>query len=234
MYCTRVITDDLNPVWEETAALLVTPELIKADEQLSVELWDSDRNTADDMVGKVELSMQKMIQHPGKMYPQLSKLSGTDAGSAMPGELHWEVGYFGKTKFRPALRTDGKDRNLPEGLRDSEVLRDEKGTLDTALADAVAHTPPDPLWPSGIVSIVIHQIVNLEFENVKGTQGSRKGREYEPAKPYGEAKEEVSKSTLIAANSMLIKRLTLPHRSAHFLLHDFAQRSIGKAPGLGC
>ncbi|KAG0160095.1 hypothetical protein PDIDSM_7622 [Penicillium digitatum] len=25
MYCTRVITDDLNPIWEETAALLVTP-----------------------------------------------------------------------------------------------------------------------------------------------------------------------------------------------------------------
>ena len=30
MYCTRVITDDLNPIWEETAALLVTPEIIKA------------------------------------------------------------------------------------------------------------------------------------------------------------------------------------------------------------
>ena len=36
MYCTRVITDDLNPIWEETAAVLVTPELITADENLSV------------------------------------------------------------------------------------------------------------------------------------------------------------------------------------------------------
>jgi Ca2+-dependent lipid-binding protein len=35
MCCTRVIQDDLNPVWEETCALLVTPDLIKADEQLS-------------------------------------------------------------------------------------------------------------------------------------------------------------------------------------------------------
>jgi Ca2+-dependent lipid-binding protein len=96
MYCTRVITDDLNPVWEETTALLVTPELIKADENLSVELWDSDRHSADDIVGKVELSMQKMIQHPGKMYPQVSKLQGMNEGSEMPGELHWEVGYFGK------------------------------------------------------------------------------------------------------------------------------------------
>jgi hypothetical protein len=193
MYCTRVITDDLHPIWEETAALLVTGELIKADENLSVELWDSDRHTADDIVGKVELSMQKMIQHPGKMYPQVSKLAGMDSGSEMPGELHWEVGYFGKPKFRPGLRTDGKNRALPDELKDDPKLQDEKGVINSEEDDAVMHTPPDPLWPSGICSVVIHQIVNLELENVMGTQGSRKGREFEPAKPYGEATEETGK-----------------------------------------
>lgn len=190
MYCTRVITDDLNPIWEETAALLVTPELIKADENLSVELWDSDRHTADDIVGKVELSMQKMIQHPGKMYPQVSKLAGMDADSEMPGELHWEVGYFGKPKLRSALRTDGKNRALPDELKDDPALQDEKGVINSEQDDAVMHTPPDPLWPSGICNVIVHQIVNLELENVKGTSGSRKGREFEPAKPYGEAREE--------------------------------------------
>ncbi|KAF2219567.1 hypothetical protein BDZ85DRAFT_322340 [Elsinoe ampelina] len=190
MYCTRVITDDLNPIWEECAALLVTPELIKADENLSVELWDSDRHSADDIVGKVELSMQKMIQHPGKMYPQVSKLAGMNEGSEMPGELHWEVGYFGKPQFRPALRTDGKNKALPEALRDQPELQDEKGATNTAVDDAVQHTPPDPLWPSGVCSIVVHQIVNLELDNIKGTSGSRKGREFEPAKPSGEGKEE--------------------------------------------
>jgi Ca2+-dependent lipid-binding protein len=195
MYCTRVITDDLNPLWEETAALLVTPELIKADEQLSIELWDSDRNTADDVVGKVELSMQKLIQHPGKMYPQISKLSGMQDGTEMPGELHWEVGYFGKPKFRPALRTDGKDDSLPDALKDDPKFQEEKGTLDTADADAVAHTPPDPLWPSGVCSVIVHQIVNLELENIKGSDGNRKGKEFEPAKSYGEATEEESNSS---------------------------------------
>src|ERR1700760_120890 len=190
MYCTRVITDDLNPIWEETTALLVTPELIKADENLSVELWDSDRHSADDIVGKVELSMQKMIQHPGKMYPQVSKLSGMDEGSEMPGELHWEVGYFGKPQFRPALRTDGRNKSIPKELQDNTEFQDEKGVANSEEDDAVQHTPPDPLWPSGICSIIVHQIVNLELENIKGTQGSRKGREFEPAKPYGEATEE--------------------------------------------
>lgn len=190
MYCTRVITDDLNPIWEETTALLVTPELIKADENLSVELWDSDRHSADDIVGKVELSMQKMIQHPGKMYPQVSQLAGMDEGSNMPGELHWEVGYFGKAQFRPDLRTDGKNKALPDTLKDNPELQDEKGVQNTASDDAVAHTPPDPLWPSGICSVIVHQIVNLELENVKGTSGTRNGHEFEPAKAYGESTEE--------------------------------------------
>ena len=204
--------------------LLVTPELIKADEQLSVELWDSDRSTADDIVGKVELSMQKMIQHPAKMYPQVSKLTGMEADSEMPGELHWEVGYFSKPQFRPALRTDGKNRNLPEPLKDKPELQDDKGTLTNETEDAVAHTPPDPLWPSGICSVVIHQIVNLELENIKGSEGKRKGREYEPAKEAGENTEEESKKLpnsycTILYNDQLVcfGRSTSQTRSDRFL-----------------
>lgn len=174
--------------------LLVNPEYIKADEKLSVELWDSDRSSADDIVGKVELSMQKMIQHPGKMYPHVSKLTGMEADSEMPGELHWEVGYFTKPKFRRALRTDGKNPNLPDSLKDDPDLQDDKGVLNNDDKDAVAHTPPDPLWPSGICSVVVHQIVNLELENIQGSNGNRKGREYEPAKPAGENTDEISKN----------------------------------------
>ncbi|KAF7717984.1 Uncharacterized protein PECH_004687 [Penicillium ucsense] len=193
MYCTRVITDDLNPIWEETAALLVTPELIKANENLSVELWDSDRHTADDICGKVELPIREMLQHPGQMYPQVSDLQGLEDGTDMPGELHWEVGYFGKPKLRPELRTDGRKKDLPENLQGNPTFEDDKGTITNDEEDAVAHTPPDPLWPSGILSVIVHQIVNLELNNVNGSDGNRKGKEFEPAKPYGENTEEEGK-----------------------------------------
>lgn len=194
-FCTRVIQDDLNPVFEETCGLLVTTDLIKADEQLSMELWDSDRSSADDVVGKVELSIQKLIQHPGKMFPQISKLQGVKAESSMPGELHWEVGFFGKTQFRKALRTAGKDISLPKELADKPEFQDKKGAIESKEEDAVTHTPPDPLWPSGILSIIVHQIVGLELANVKGSQGKRKGKEYEPARPEaGEVKEEQAKA----------------------------------------
>lgn len=194
-FCTRVIQDNLNPVFEETCGLLVTSDLIKADEQLSMELWDSDRSSADDVVGKVELSIQKLIQHPGKMFPQISKLQGVGAESSMPGELHWEVGFFGKTQFRKALRTSGADPNLPKELKDKPELQENKGSIENAEEDAVVHTPPDPLWPSGILSVVVHQIVGLELANITGTSGKRKGKEYEPARPEaGEVKEEQGKS----------------------------------------
>ncbi|KAI1461104.1 hypothetical protein F4805DRAFT_414745 [Annulohypoxylon moriforme] len=206
MYCTRVIQDDLNPVFEETCALSVTADLIKADEQLSMELWDSDRSSADDVVGKVELSLRKLIQHPGKMYQQVSKLRGVKAESTMPGELHWEVGYFAKTQFRTALRTDGKDLSLPKEIRDNEELQDDKGAIQNDQEDAVVHTPPDPLWPSGILSIVVHQIVNLELANVKGSEGGKRtgGKEYEPARDAGEIKEESSKRLPSAYCTMLL------------------------------
>lgn len=206
-YCTRVIQDDLNPIFSECCALPITAEVIKADEQLSLELWDSDRSSADDVVGKVELSIQKLIQHPGKMFPQVSQLKGVKAESTMPGELHWEVGFFGKTQFRRALRTDGHDPNLPKELRDKKELQDDKGSLETAEEDAVVHTPPDPLWPSGILSVVVHQIVNLELENVKGSKGGKRkgGKEYEPARPEaGEIKEEEGKKLPSAYCTVLV------------------------------
>jgi Ca2+-dependent lipid-binding protein len=190
MYCTRVITDDCNPIWEEMASLLVTPDLIKANEQLSIELWDSDRSTSDDMVGKVQLPIREMLQHPGKMYPQVSKLQGLSLGTDMPGRLHWELGYFGKPSVRPELRSDGKAKDLPPSLQDNPALQDEKGGMNSPHDDAVAHTPPDPIWPSAILHVVLHQIVNLQVADPKGSRGSRKGREYEPARPYGESMEE--------------------------------------------
>jgi Ca2+-dependent lipid-binding protein len=158
-----------------------------------MELWDSDWTTSDDIVGKVELSMQKMIQHPGKMYPQVLKLRGMDQGSSTPGELHWEVGYFGKPQFRPALRSHGKDVNLPKELQDKKELQDDRGVIENKEGDAVVHTPLDPLWPSGVCSVVIHQIVNLEHQNMEGSFGKRKNREFEPAQPAGESKSEVHK-----------------------------------------
>ena len=47
LYSTRIILGDLNPVYEETAVLLLTMDEVKAKEDLSAMLWDSDKMSAE-------------------------------------------------------------------------------------------------------------------------------------------------------------------------------------------
>lgn len=62
LYSTRIIQGDLNPVWEETAMLLLTEEEVKGEENLSVMLWDSDKRSADDLVGRVTVPVVELMK----------------------------------------------------------------------------------------------------------------------------------------------------------------------------
>jgi Ca2+-dependent lipid-binding protein len=95
-------------------SILVFPEQVKSKECLSVQLWDSDRLTADDMVGKIEFDLHELILNGGKLEYRTDKLAGDREGTEMPGELHWEVGYFAKADFNKALHTDGNDIRVPK------------------------------------------------------------------------------------------------------------------------
>jgi hypothetical protein len=76
-------------------------------------------------------------------------------------------------------------------LRDKPEFKDPQGQLATETEADAVHTPPDPALPSGIVSIIIHQIVNLEVENITGSYGNN--REFAPGQETGENKEEEGK-----------------------------------------
>ena len=47
LYSSRIILGDLNPVYEETCAILVSMDEVKSQEDLSAMLWDSDKMTAE-------------------------------------------------------------------------------------------------------------------------------------------------------------------------------------------
>ncbi|KAL2886233.1 Meiotically up-regulated protein 190 [Ceratocystis lukuohia] len=382
LFCTRVIQDYLNPIFEESCGLLVTPDTINADERISLELWDSDRNSADDIVGKIELSIERLMANPNQMFEQTSSLKGLKAESSMPGQLLWDVGYFQKAPFRESLRLAAEkdmERERQEKKKQLEKIEEEEKNIqeqkgedqtsghlakaaqghqrhDSKMADmpqspanahhpqpqlgdgivqsangragmgsghtlpavgevdsqqpfqplveiptsntvAASHivdsrgipsplgvsnapnsathsartlnssspgldsagpspgvemnsasatkpasiphqavkadrkaeiaattsedekhailTPPDPQWPSGILSIVVHQIVGLELVNIKGSAGKRKGREYEPGRPEaGAIKEEQGRSlpssycTILVNDELIYKTRT--------------------------
>ncbi len=93
LYTTRIVEGDLNPVWEETAVLLVTEDEVKGDEDLGVMLWDSDKRSADDLVGRVTVPVVELMKDGGKMHKREDKLRGFEDANDMPGTLFWEVGY---------------------------------------------------------------------------------------------------------------------------------------------
>ena len=103
VWSTRVIVSELDPVWEETAFLLVGPEELDARERLKIQLWDSDRGFADDDLGTIEVDLGELIgssRSNPKTRDRHDNFQALQDGEAMPGTLDWSVGYYGKIRIQ--------------------------------------------------------------------------------------------------------------------------------------
>ncbi|GAA5828103.1 hypothetical protein JCM11251_002590 [Rhodosporidiobolus azoricus] len=175
LYSTRIIQKDLNPVWEQTAFLLVSADEVKAGENLSIQLWDSDAISADDLVGRINVPLTDLMLKPNEVHHRTDKLMGFEDHDSMKGTLTWSVGYYEKVKLNPELKKKpGIDHSLPKELQDHPELKVEDNATDTPEEKDVQRTPPDPKYPAGILSVVIHQIHSLERANVRGTVGKNR------------------------------------------------------------
>ncbi|KAI9728490.1 MAG: hypothetical protein M1828_003892 [Chrysothrix sp. TS-e1954] len=191
-WSSRVIVGEMHPYWEEQTALLVGPEELAADESLRVILWDSDRLTADDDLGRIELNLKQLMrnqQSDGKMWDRVDGFRALSAGEAMPGKLSWSVGYFSKTRLQDSqvqrqynsdtintvdeLRNEvfkQAGRKLREAATDEteEVEQLKEQDFENTQAEVVSDSPPLEEYPSGILSIQIHQILGLQLEDISG------------------------------------------------------------------
>lgn len=187
LWSTRVIVHEMEPYWEETAFLLVTPEELNVDERLRVQLWDSDRLTADDDLGRIEMDIKDLMKDPetkGRMSHRIDGFKALKAGERMPGKLEWEVGYFAKTPIQPAQLKDQdtesdvqtkdqlEDRVREESKRKlREAKKDESRELKQLEAQEyksvedqmIAVAKPLDDYPSGMLAIQIHECTGLEL-----------------------------------------------------------------------
>lgn len=195
LWSSRIIFCDLNPVWDETAILLVNADEIKAGERLAVEIWDSDRFTVDDLLGRIEVDVIDLVKRRGKVRKRTDSLMGYKKGQYMPGTLAWSVCFYGKASL------DGQEANEVgrEVQSTAEMDRVSQSTLTTEgafslLTDVVPQTaftaatpappapsdpntlvtkvPPSPAFPSGILSIQVHNIVGLSVPPPSSTRAS--------------------------------------------------------------
>jgi len=187
---TRVITDDQAPCWHEWASILVSTDELNANEKLRLQLWDSDKWTADDDLGRVEVDLRDLMHNEetkNKMCDREDRLKGADTEDNMPGTICWSVGYFEKTRltntqlqkqtYAPDIRSKEKleqrvNESATNKLREAKTegehsqelhqqkVQDYKELEDNMLISG----PPSKEHPSGILSIQIHNITGLELE----------------------------------------------------------------------
>ncbi|KAI0672484.1 hypothetical protein C8Q78DRAFT_1027516 [Trametes maxima] len=189
LYSTRIIKGDCNPVYEETAVLLVDVNTVKLHEKLSFQLWDSDRMSVDDMMGFTEIDIVDLIRERAKPTRRVSHLSSPDSRDR-PGSLEYTVGYYGKLPPSEALATDGSDPSLPDDLRERPEFKDARAVALNDLEAAVLVTPLDPEWPSGIVSVQVHEIRDLAVKTMGKERKGGKGREGEKGQDDGDSAQE--------------------------------------------
>lgn len=147
--------------------------------------------SADDLVGRTNISVTDLMLKPNEVHKRTDKLMGFEDADAMAGTLTWSVAYFEKAKLNPALKlAQGIDHSLPKELQDRPELKVETNTVDTPEEADVSRTPPDPNYPSGILSVVVHNILSLERQNLKGATG--KSREGQSGQDTDEASEQDS------------------------------------------
>ncbi|KAK4184031.1 hypothetical protein QBC35DRAFT_541491 [Podospora australis] len=188
LFSTRVLKKEQEPDWDEWAYVLVSPDEINAEENVRVQIWDSDKHTADDDLGRVEVTLKDLMKGQdtrNKMLDREDQLRGEDSDDKMPGTLTWSVGFFSKTHiqdcqlknqtFDPSIRTkdalkekvsnetrakmrEALGRDSDEDEFEQQKMQDYKDTEDKMIISA----PPPQGFVSGILGVQIHNITGLE------------------------------------------------------------------------
>ena len=125
VWSTRVITEDMQPVWEETAFIQVGPQEVNAEERLRVQLWDSDRTSADDDLGRIEVELKELL-HDSRSYCNMwhrtDGFQALEGDEKMPGTLDWSVGYFPKTRIQAEQL---EKQNVEPDVKSYQELKDK-------------------------------------------------------------------------------------------------------------
>ncbi|KAI0037069.1 hypothetical protein K488DRAFT_39722 [Vararia minispora EC-137] len=199
LFSTRIVKEDLNPIFEETAVLPIDLNVLKLDEKLSIQLWDSDRSSTDDMMGIVELDILEFVRNKNEAHCRIAHLQSPDTRKR-PSSIKITLGYYAKLPPNPEARKDknhkiGRDPGLTEDLNidDPEVASEDSSSIGD-VEKAVLRCPPDDEWVSGILSVQVHEIRDLGIgrggramgivqEGAKGSdaQGEDEEAEYLPS-----------------------------------------------------
>ncbi|OTB07880.1 hypothetical protein M426DRAFT_317779 [Hypoxylon sp. CI-4A] len=233
---TRIITSDDSPNWNEWASILVTPEELNAEEKLRLQLWDSDKWSADDDLGRVEVDLKALMKKPNQIQDREDRFSGQDPDETMPGSLTWSVGYFSKMRItskeleqqtvNEEIRThdqlkkhisDLSEHKLREAGKpsDDDELKQQKAQDYRELEEVmIISAPPSTDFVSGVLSVQIHNITGLEVQKLQKDDKGDGGDDEDEAEQHDDMPD--SYCTIIMNHKKIYKSRTKPKNSKPF------------------
>ncbi|KAI8966183.1 hypothetical protein F5Y11DRAFT_215161 [Daldinia sp. FL1419] len=233
---TRIIEEDDKPNWHEWASILVTPEEVNAEEKLRLQLWDSDKWSADDDLGRVEVDLKSLMRRPNKFQDREDRFAGQDPDETMPGSLTWSVGYFSKMRItskeleqqtvNEEIRTHDQLRQHVSELSKHKLREANKPPDDDELKQQRAQdyreieesmiisAPPSNDFVSGILSIQIHNITGLEVQKLQKQDKGDDGDDEDEAEQNDDMPD--SYCTIIFNHKKIYRTRTKPKNSKPF------------------
>ncbi|KAH9990468.1 hypothetical protein F4779DRAFT_610071 [Xylariaceae sp. FL0662B] len=236
---TRIVTDQNEPSWHEYASVLVTAEELNAEEKLRLQLWDSDKWSADDDLGRVEVDLKHLMKGPetlNRIEDREDRFKGQDPDETMPGSLVWSVGYFSKKRITSeelGQQTVNKEIRTKEQLKkhvsetaenklresgkpsDDEEVKQQKAQDYAELEKAmITSAPPSTEFVSGILSVQIHNITGLQFQKLQKQDNGEHGNDEDEAEQADDLPD--SYCTIILNHRKIYRSRTKPKNSKPF------------------
>jgi hypothetical protein len=120
------------------------------------------------------------MSKPNQMFDRSDQLAGYEDATAMKGTLHWSIGFYDKVPLTRELEHPLENPPPPKKSAVEMEMHPRDQAPNPAARDGPPpppdsnRTPPDPKYPSGILSVIVHQINNLERQNLKGASGNNR------------------------------------------------------------
>ncbi|CBQ69749.1 conserved hypothetical protein [Sporisorium reilianum SRZ2] len=154
LFTSRIVRKRRDAVWQETGFLLVSPDEVRDHDRLRFTVFDADRFSADDPLGKIEISLHRLIRkfHPegesrstNLLETRTDKLLPMRKGATVQGTLKYSVGFFGLA-HAPGTGHAPSRRKLLTSV--TSTARDDSASIDlVSPVDGKSKKDDDKLLP---------------------------------------------------------------------------------------
>lgn len=136
LFTSRIVRKRRDAVWQETGFLLVSPDEVRDHDRLRFTVFDADRFSADDPLGKVEISLHRLIRKfrpdgecrsTNLLETRTDKLQPMRKGASVQGTLKYSVGFFGLA-HAPGTGHAPSRRKLLDGI--TSTAADNSASID--------------------------------------------------------------------------------------------------------